>query len=190
MDGNLGPIPLPWEHIFFGLPCLQQILSCLLLHPTSWDRKEHFGEVSCGLAGKNIGCSCCRAGLRNMFPFGKGSTCDGCLTAWVLTILCKKMLRNVQMHNPTCSCGTCSKSWMEKGWACPHNPWPKSWLELGCMRGNPWYWRGWIRDKHGFCFRRELPESPYAGNATPESQECHSPRMSPVTEEEGEQELA
>ena len=185
MDGNLGPIPLPWEHIFFALPCLQQILSCLLLHPTSWDRKEHFGEVSCGLSF-----GCCRSANKLFLNCEKDLTCDGCRTAWVLTILCKKMLRNVQMHNPTCSCGTCSKSWMEKGWACPHNPWPKSWLELGCMRGNPWYWRGWIRDKHGFCFRRELPESPYAGNATPESQECHSPRMSPVTEEEGEQELA
>ena len=145
MDGNLGPIPLPWEHIFFGLPCLQQILSCLLLHPTSWDRKEHFGEVSCGLAGKNIGCSCCRAGLRNMFPFGRGSTCDGCRTAWVLTILCKKMLHNVQMHNPTCSCGMCSKSWMQKGWFCQHNPWPKSWLAWRCAGPhNICSWKGWV----------------------------------------------
>ena len=186
MDGNLGPIPLPWEHIFFGLPCLQQILSCLLLHPTSWDRKEHFGEVSCGLAGKNIGCSCCRAGLRNMFPFGKGSTCDGCLTAWVLTILCKKMLHNVQMHNPTCSCGTCLKSWMEKGWFCQHNPWPKIMMGRLAWRcvcpSNICSWRGWIHPLHKCdlpCSRKELCDD--AGTATPESHECHSPRMSPAS---------
>ena len=73
MDRNLKPIP--WEHILFGLPSLHQILSCLLLHPTEWDRKTHFGELACGHA-----CDCCRS--RWMFFFEAG---DGCSQQYART---------------------------------------------------------------------------------------------------------
>ena len=161
MDRNLRPIP--WEHILFGLPSLHQILSCLLLHPIEWDRKTHFGELACGHA-----CDCCRS--RWMFFFEAGDGCDPCRTAWLLSTVCKNMLHHLQKFNATCSCGNCSKSWLSMGWRCPRNPWK------GCYRARGWFF---CRCLAGQCPPEE--ESPYAANATPESQEAHSPRMSPVS---------
>jgi len=96
-----------------------------------------------------------------MFFEEPGDGCDACRTAWLLSTLCKNMLHHVQEFNATCSCGSCEKRWMEMGWQCPSNPWK------GCYRGRGWY----------FC----LCLSGTDGNATPESQEAHSPRASPVS---------
>ena len=150
-----SPHDIPWEFIFFELPCLQHILSCLLLHPTDWDRQKHFDKVACD----GHTCRCCRS--RWMFFEEPGDGCDACRTAWLLSTLCKNMLHHVQEFNATCSCGSCEKRWMAMGWQCPSNPWK------GCYRGRGWY----------FC----LCLSGADGNATPESQEAHSPRASPVS---------
>ena len=182
MDGNLGPIPLPWEHIFFGLPCLQQILSCLLLHPTSWDRKEHFGEVSCGLAGKNIRCSCCRAGLRNMFPFGRGSTCDGCRTAWVLTI--HAAAECVQRAGCRKDGSVNIILGQRAGWRGDALVHTISALGKDGFLVGVYIYVIFLFPEESFATRRELCDDIdrfYDGTATAESHECHSPRMSPVS---------
>ena len=180
MDRNgdgLGPTPLPWQLLFAILPSFQEILSCLLLHPTTWDRKKHFGDDDCGHA-----CGCCRS--RWMFLFETVEWgCSPCRTAWVLTTVCKDVMHSVRMHNATCSCLTCSKSWMDKGWVCPWNPWqsPRGGRDLlGRHFFCRWYDSpfqsigGWSDDSDD----QSLEESPHAANAHPESPDTHSPRSS------------
>ena len=180
MDRNgdgLGPIPLPWELLFLILPSFQQILSCLLLHPTSWDRRKHFRGIACGDA-----CGCCRSRWL-LAPAGEG--CAICLQAWVLTTISKNMMQSVQMHNATCSCLTCSKSWMDKGWVCLQNPWraiiayddmhfPRRGSQHLTIAYDSPFLGGWSDDSDD----QSLEESPHAANAPPESQETHSPRSS------------
>ena len=106
----------------------QCILNTLLLHPSIWNRREHFGNCSaCDRdSPPHSACECCRSrhphcNLATALQASEG--CAICLQAWVLTTVCKDMMRSVQMHNATCSCLTCAKSWMDRGWHCPHNPW-------------------------------------------------------------------
>ena len=121
----LGP-RLPYD-------ALQYVLNCLLLHPAPWNRKKHFGQCEGGLGDSP--CACCVSSHLhyNLAEAAESETgCEICYQAWVLTTLCKIMMRNVQMHNATCNCLTCAKSWMDKGWCCPRNPWYKftmPWME-------------------------------------------------------------
>ena len=114
----------------FGLPlpleALDHLLSFLLLHPTGWDRNRHFGFCGHAATPLHDDCGCCCSHSRGLAVNG----CVACYSAWVLASLCKNMLHAVQNHNSPCHCRGCPKSWMDRGWVCPHNLWhimPSSW---------------------------------------------------------------
>ena len=120
------------------IDAFQCILNTLLLHPAIWNRKTHFGAclVHEGGGDHDHACECCRSRHPHCSNLAtaieKEEGCAICVQAWVLTTLCKNMMQSVQMHNATCSCLTCAKSWMDKGWCCPRNPWYKftmPWME-------------------------------------------------------------
>ena len=105
------------------IDAFQCILNTLLLHPAIWNRKTHVHE---GGGDHDHGCECCQSRHPHCSNLAtaieKEEGCAICVQAWVLTTLCKNMMQSVQMHNATCSCLTCAKSWMDRGWHCPDNP--------------------------------------------------------------------